>query len=75
MLRGCRWLEPPRGTQPGGDTAPADAGRWLEITCAYETADRAVTGWLPTGPAEPFFDSALLSLWRPRTDSNRRRQP
>ena len=25
--------------------------------------------WLPTGPAEPFFDSALLSLWRPRTAS------
>jgi hypothetical protein len=40
-----------------------------------ETADRQVVGWLPTGPAEPFFDSALLSPWRPRTDSNRRRQP
>jgi hypothetical protein len=37
-----------------------------------ETADRAVVGWLPTGPAEPFFDSALLSRWRPRTDSGTR---
>jgi hypothetical protein len=26
-----------------------------------------VPGWLPTGPAEPFFDSASLSPWRPRT--------
>jgi hypothetical protein len=26
--------------------------------------------WLPTAPAEPFFDSALLSPWCPRTDSN-----
>jgi hypothetical protein len=40
-----------------------------------ETADRQVVGWLPTRPAEPFFDSALLSPWRPRTDSNRRRRP
>ena len=40
-----------------------------------ETRDRQVVGWLPTGPAEPFFDSASASLWRPRTDSNRRRQP
>ncbi len=40
-----------------------------------ETADREVVGWLPTGPAEPFFDSASASLWRPRTDSNRRRRP
>ena len=40
-----------------------------------ETDDRHVVGWLPTGPAEPFFDSAMLSLWRPRTDSNRRRAP
>ena len=31
-------------------------------------------GWLPTGPAEPFFDSALLSPWRPRTDSNPQQQ-
>jgi hypothetical protein len=35
-----------------------------------ETADRQVVGWLPTGPAEPFVDSALLSPWRPRTDAN-----
>ena len=40
-----------------------------------ETRDRQVVGWVPTGPAEPFFDSALLSPWRPRTDSNRRRRP
>ena len=36
---------------------------------------RHAVAWVPTGPAEPFFDSALLSPWRPRTDSNRRRQP
>jgi len=40
-----------------------------------ETRDREVVAWLPTGPAEPFFDSALLSPWRPRTDTNRRRRP
>ncbi len=34
-----------------------------------ETRDRQVVGWVPTGPAEPLFDSALLSPWRPRTDS------
>ncbi len=39
------------------------------------TRDRQVIGWVPTGPAEPFFDSALPSPWRPRTDSNRRRRP
>jgi hypothetical protein len=32
-----------------------------------ETRDRQVVGWVPTGPAEPFFNSALLSPWRPRT--------
>jgi DNA invertase Pin-like site-specific DNA recombinase len=40
-----------------------------------ETRDREVVGWVPTGAAEPFFDAAMLSLWRPRTDSNRRRAP
>ena len=40
-----------------------------------ETKDRQVVGWLPTELAKPFFDSALLSPWRPRTDSNRRRRP
>jgi hypothetical protein len=29
-------------------------------------------GWTP--PARPFFEPAAL-LWRPRTDSNRRRRP
>jgi hypothetical protein len=38
-----------------------------------ETADREVVGWLPTGPTEPFFDSALLSPWRPRTEPWTRR--
>ena len=40
-----------------------------------ETRDRQDVGSVPTGPAQPFFDSALLSPWRPRTDSNRRRAP
>ena len=40
-----------------------------------ETRDQQVVGWVPTGAAEPSFDSALLSPWRPRTDSNRRRRP
>lgn len=40
-----------------------------------ETRDRQVVGWVPTGAAEPFFDAAMLSPWRPRTDSNRRRAP
>lgn len=40
-----------------------------------EADDRKVVRWLPTGSAELFFDSAMLSLWRPRTDSNRRRAP
>ena len=30
-----------------------------------ETADRDVVCWLPTGPAEPFFDSALPSPLAP----------
>jgi hypothetical protein len=37
-----------------------------------ETADRQVVGWLPTGPAAPFIDPALLSPWRPQTESNRK---
>jgi hypothetical protein len=39
-----------------------------------ETRDRQVVGWVPTGPAEPFLDSAMLSPWRPRTDSNPQQQ-
>ena len=38
-----------------------------------ETRDRQVVGWVPTGPAEPFFDSALVSPWRPRTDAGARK--
>jgi hypothetical protein len=34
-----------------------------------ETRDRQVVGWVPTGPAEPFLDPEMLSLWRPRTDA------
>jgi hypothetical protein len=39
-----------------------------------ETRDRQVVGWVPTGPAEPFFNSALLSPWRPRTASGTQQQ-
>ena len=41
-----------------------------------QATDRSVEpgsiDWTP--PARPFFEPAAL-LWRPRTDSNRRRQP
>ena len=34
--------------------------RLAVIVERVETANRKVVGWLPTGPAEPFFDSAFL---------------
>ena len=44
-----------------------------------ETDDRRVVRIVPTEPAQPFFADAdedgLRGVWRPRTDSNRRRRP
>jgi hypothetical protein len=44
-----------------------------------ETHDRSVVRIVPTPAVRPFFewadDEALRGVWRPRTDSNRRRRP
>ena len=42
------------------------------VTASGRTVEPESIEWTP--PARPFFEPAAL-LWRPRTDSNRRRQP
>ena len=42
------------------------------VQASGRTVDPASIEWTP--PARPFFEPAAL-LWRPRTDSNRRRRP
>jgi hypothetical protein len=67
------------GRRTGWDDPDDMQGVVSLLVDRVETENQRVIRVIPTGPARPFFDAARTDTawgdWRPRTDSNRRRQP